>query len=272
MSKRTDRREAERVARKLAYQRFREQPPQQPRLDIPEPEPVVETEPFPAAESEPEPELTTPTISSAQLAANQANAQLSTGPISTAGKAKSSMNALKHGLTGKTVLLSTDDTAEYERRLNLYLAMFKPATEDELSLVQSIVDSKWRIDRLKALENGIFIKGSIEFANKFEDQPDGYRGALINVETYLKYEKSIRNLNIQEARLNRRIEKDQAELTRLQTIRKRDERLAAEQQQKAQAAPPSTYSAAANGFEFSTPGNHKPINQNLTPKPHKRAA
>src|SRR6185437_6194490 len=42
-------------------------------------------------------------ISEAQLAANRANSQLSTGPTSEAGKAKSSLNAVKTGLTGRTV-------------------------------------------------------------------------------------------------------------------------------------------------------------------------
>jgi len=40
-----------------------------------------------------------------QLAANRANAQLSAGPTSSEGNAKISHNALKTGLTGRTVLL-----------------------------------------------------------------------------------------------------------------------------------------------------------------------
>jgi len=43
---------------------------------------------------------------SAQITANQKNAQLSTGPTSPDGKAKSSLNAVKTGLTGRTVLLT----------------------------------------------------------------------------------------------------------------------------------------------------------------------
>src|SRR4051794_15884848 len=44
----------------------------------------------------------TPTISPSQLAANRANSQLSTGPKSPEGKAKSSLNAVKTALTGRT--------------------------------------------------------------------------------------------------------------------------------------------------------------------------
>ena len=46
--------------------------------------------------------------SAAQVAANQANAQLSTGPKTTEGKASSSRNALKTGLTGRTMILPKD--------------------------------------------------------------------------------------------------------------------------------------------------------------------
>ena len=191
------------------------------------------------------------TISEAQLAANRANAQLSTGPTSPEGLAKSSRNALKTGLTGSTVLLPTDDQDEYNRVLDVQFRTFEPATDEEHDLIQSIVDSGWRISRIKRMETGIYLRGHTEFANKFNDQPEFRRAQLIETETYLKYEKSMRNLQIQEARLYRRIEKDRAELARLQSIRKREERLAAE---KPKSAPRSIESqpARANGFEFST--------------------
>lgn len=47
------------------------------------------------------------TVSERRLAANRANTQLSTGPRTPEGKAKSSLNAVKTGLAGRTVLLST---------------------------------------------------------------------------------------------------------------------------------------------------------------------
>ena len=45
----------------------------------------------------------------AQVTANRANSLLSTGPKTEAGKARSATNALKTGLTGRTVLLPGDD-------------------------------------------------------------------------------------------------------------------------------------------------------------------
>ena len=260
MSKRTERREAERIARKLAFQEQRRQAaaaqasPVSPTVAEPEaeaelqPEGHLQTE----AQLQPESEPEIPAISEAQLAANRANAQRSTGATTPEGKAKSSMNALKHGLTGKTVLLPTDDPAEYDWLLQAHIGGLKPATEEELALVQSMVDSAWRITRIKTLETGIMAKGQIEFAGKFEDQTPARRAQLIDVETYLKYEKSIRNLNIQEARLHRRIEKDQAELLRLQANRRREEMLAAQAKPAPSRQSYPTPSAQPNGFEFST--------------------
>jgi hypothetical protein len=53
------------------------------------------------------------TISDARLNANRANSQFSTGPKTEEGKAKSSLNAVKTGLTGRTVFLPTDDIHAY---------------------------------------------------------------------------------------------------------------------------------------------------------------
>jgi hypothetical protein len=46
-----------------------------------------------------------------RAAVNKENAQHSTGPRTRAGKLRSSLNALTHGLTGRTVLLPSEDPA-----------------------------------------------------------------------------------------------------------------------------------------------------------------
>src|SRR5690349_13340048 len=50
-------------------------------------------------------------ISEARLAANRANAQLSTGPATPAGKAASSQNSFKHGLYSKQIVIKGEDPA-----------------------------------------------------------------------------------------------------------------------------------------------------------------
>ena len=55
-------------------------------------------------------------LTEAKIEANQANAQLSTGPRTEQGKAISSFNSLRHGLTAMTVLLPGEDPAQSLRQ------------------------------------------------------------------------------------------------------------------------------------------------------------
>ena len=75
-----------------------------------------------------------------QIAANIANKQQSTGPRTEAGKAVSSQNALKHGLTAQTVLLPGDDEAAYRKMCEGYFADHQPETTSERELVQFLCD------------------------------------------------------------------------------------------------------------------------------------
>jgi len=243
MTPRSIRRAVERKARKLARKAAREQEQQL------SPEP-------PQAETIPE-------ISAARLTANRANALLSTGPRSEEGRRTSpsaqgdwlpvvrdSMwSAVKTGLTGITVLLPTDDAAEYQRHVAAYEKEFQPVGLEESELVQSLADIAWRLRRIPALEMAIYARGRVEFADQFEEQKDpGVRRSLIELHTHLAYEKQLRNLHLQEARLVRRREKETAELRRLQEERKGRECQPAESIKRLVSI------QLENGFEFSNTG------------------
>ncbi len=147
----------------------------------------------------------------ARLQANRLNAQLSTGPITPAGRSISSLNAVKTGLTGRTLVLPSDDAAAYQQHLAAYQNEYRPVGLREAELVQSLADTRWRLNRIPALEMAIYAKGRLE--DSFEDHDS------IELEIYLKYEKSLKNLHLQEARLNRRFDKELAELRQLQKDR-----------------------------------------------------
>jgi hypothetical protein len=162
---------------------------------------------------------------SIRLEANRANALLSTGPRTEEGKAKSCLNAVKTALTGRTILLSGDDAAEYQRHLAAFEEEFSPVGLRECELVQSIADTWWRLRRIPALESALFAKGRVEFANMFEEHELAARPHLIDAHTFLAYEKQIRNLQLQEARLARRREKETAELRAIQQQRMEQEEI-----------------------------------------------
>lgn len=201
------------------------------------------------------PSASAPAASPAKIAANQANAQLSTGPASPEGKAKSSLNAVKTALTGRTILLPAEDVAAYQQHVEAYTKDLQPVGRRESDLVQSIADSSWRLLRIPTLEAAIYAQGRIQFANHFDEHDPALRASFIEFHTHLTYEKQLRNLALQESRLHRRREKDLAELRDLQKERKQEQNNAFEaasrlQMQAKRANQP--FDLAQFGFEFST--------------------
>lgn len=85
----------------------------------------------------------------AQFLANQANAQLSTGPTSLAGKARSARNSLRHGFQSQSVLLPGDDPAAYQALLDELTAHLRPADLTQFRLVREMADAEWRLRRAR---------------------------------------------------------------------------------------------------------------------------
>jgi hypothetical protein len=185
------------------------------------PKPVTSPAAAPAPVAHPEP-LAVPElspISPVQLAANRANALLSSGPRTQAGLARSSKNAVKSGLTGRTVLLPTDDVEEYASFLAAFQRDLKPVGQFECELVQIIVDCYWRLRRIQELEYALYAHGERQFAEAFGDEPQEVRRSMVLLQTHLTYQKELRNLQLQEARIERKRAKALAELNALQSER-----------------------------------------------------
>lgn len=87
--------------------------------------------------------------SDAQIRANQANAQLSTGPTSSEGKARSARNNLRHGFQSQSVLLPGDDPAEYQALLDDLNSHFHPSELTQLRCVREMADAEWRLRRAR---------------------------------------------------------------------------------------------------------------------------
>ncbi len=88
----------------------------------------------------------------ARTRANRANAKLSTGPRTEAGKQRSSLNALRHGLTAQTAVLPTEDPESHQRHIQQFLDEYAPATTTETQLVHEIANTAWRLNRIPFLE------------------------------------------------------------------------------------------------------------------------
>jgi hypothetical protein len=83
---------------------------------------------------------------------NRGNAQHSTGPKSEAGKASSSRNATRHGLTAKQVVINGEDQEAYEALRRDLIDAYQPANAAEAMLVEEIAQGFWRLQRARALE------------------------------------------------------------------------------------------------------------------------
>ena len=190
----------------------------------------------------------------AQITANQKNAQLSTGPTSDTGKSKSSLNAVKTGLTGRTVLLSGDDAAAYQAHVDRVFAFWEPCDDTERAFTQTVADTEWRLLRIPSLEAGIYALGRLEFKQKFVDEPEDVRASLVEAHTFLTYRKDLNNLSIQEGRLRRIRENTATALYEVQEERRKrinsqiKEAAGALQEAKRTGAP---FDLAEFGFEIS---------------------
>jgi hypothetical protein len=90
----------------------------------------------------------------AQILANQQNAQHSTGPKSESGKAASSKNNFKYGLTGSSfTVLDFEDQDEYDQLLCGLRFEHQPATMTESILVEQMAQSYWLRKRALYLQD-----------------------------------------------------------------------------------------------------------------------
>lgn len=92
-----------------------------------------------------------------QIAANRANASKSTGPRTQAGKDRSRMNALKHGLTAYHNILPTESEAEYLQLRDAYWEDLDPATPLEAFFVERLIAAAWRLTRAGNLETALMV-------------------------------------------------------------------------------------------------------------------
>jgi hypothetical protein len=144
---------------------------------------------------------------------NRANSQHSTGPRTEAGKQRSSLNALRHGLTAASPVLPSEDPAAYEDHRRRFFNEFQPATPTESQLVQELVDTSWRLNRIPLLEADVLARAAAPIPPDQEitfDIVDAHR--------------LIANLGIQSQRLSRQFQKSLATLHDIQAGRAERER------------------------------------------------
>ncbi len=88
----------------------------------------------------------------AQVTANNANAQFSTGPRSVEGKAVSSRNSLKLGIHAQAMIIPGEDIADLEELTTAHEQKFQPVGPVEAELLETVIRSAWMKRRYARIE------------------------------------------------------------------------------------------------------------------------
>jgi len=174
-----------------------------------------------------------------RAAINRANAQHSTGPITPEGKARSSMNALKHGLTAKAITLPAEDLAEFARYVQTFMDDYKPRGATEKELIETIADLSWRLKRISKLERQIIPteNSTVDEALTLEVQRRALATYGMNAQRFYRArENAIRQL---------------AQLQEVRRVKEMDAMFHAVALYKMHTAEGDTFNPADDGFVFS---------------------
>ena len=79
-----------------------------------------------------------------------------TGPYTPDGKARSSANAIKHGLTSRHVILPGENRAEFDALVTRLIDEHQAKDTLEIEIINEIAGCLWRLDRARKAESEYF--------------------------------------------------------------------------------------------------------------------
>jgi hypothetical protein len=123
-------------------------------------------------------------------------------------------------LSGQIHITTPEETAVFQKHCAEIRDALSPVGPIESYHAQAIAEDMWRLQRARALENGIFAQGHnrhIEDINSGHPETDA---ALAQSQTWIEQAHSLHLLTVYEQRINRALEKNTIQLKALQTERK----------------------------------------------------
>ena len=188
---------------------------------------------------------------------NRSNAKNSNGPKTAEGKSKSSMNALRHGLTSQVVVMPTEDLIAYLDHSDAFHAEYSPVGPTETHLTQTLADCAWRLNRARALENNLLTIGLQRREDRQnENNYHEINTALATAEGIEARTRQLAMLSLHDSRLTRQFDKTLTLLKSLQAERQAklqaDLEIAARLLQLHETETTTPYDPAEDGFVFST--------------------
>lgn len=147
---------------------------------------------------------------------NRRNALNSTGPRTPGGKARVRLNALQHGMYSTDVVLPNEDRAEYDALAADLRSRYSPRTAEHEEKLRTLIDSRWRVTRIVAMETKMFFLSSTEQFDSMEAQFGPDDPAILNsfaqAAGYRENSRIFDQLNRHEVRLRKLINQTVQEL------------------------------------------------------------
>jgi hypothetical protein len=164
-------------------------------------------------------------LTEAQLKANRENAQLSTGPTSSTGKRKVSMNAIKHGFAGQTCIVPAHEAESYRKHFESFREEYHPVGPTEAFLVQSLAEFSWSTQQIRAQSNNITaMSGNGEVPHINDSCKPATEAAIAQARNLTLTVPNLNSLGIYEQRKMRLFMSTRKELLQIQTERKAREK------------------------------------------------
>ena len=158
--------------------------------------------------------------SEAQIAANRNNSKHSSGPKSERGKHRSSQNAMRHGLTGRIVVLPHEDMEVFKAFSKEIVESLNANSPMERQCAQAIADAQWRLNRARTFEDGMIALGHFEAEGNFTADSPEIHAALTAAKVFRDRSKDFANLALYEQRIGKAQKEAFRQLYDLQERRK----------------------------------------------------
>ena len=201
------------------------------------------------------------------------------GPVTDASRKRSSMNALRHPLTGQVTTMTDEDRTAQEKFSKALIQDLAPKGAMETQLAQRIATDSWRLNRASAIEDNLFALGLHEHGGNLNLENEQIDAALtaaaVFAGTARPYPRNglsqpgtlgqnLQLLTLYEQRLNRAIQKNLAMLQQLQTTRKAEDEAAMKEAStflKLSEMRGMPYAPIKDGFVFSNEQIHVAIDR-----------
>ena len=155
--------------------------------------------------------------SEAQLAANRANAQKSTGPKDTS---KTKFNGIRHGLTATHSLLPWEHKEDLEAIQEGFEQRFEPTDLFERLTIKNAAEAYWRRERSLRIESNIFQTAANAEYQKTKAEPGELHAGHLEAIAFMRGQREFANYRRYDAHLQRAYEKALAECEKLASLRK----------------------------------------------------